>query len=210
MPKDRLRLARERAGFKSPTEAARANLRPKLNVNTLISHENGNREISRQAANRYAQAFGVKAGWILYNETDDELTPVPPAPVFADVPLVSWISAGQFGEQDAVVDFSDFKTLAVADLPGGHWIALKLEPDANSMNKISPPESIIFVNLDDKRLVANACYVIADETGRATYKRYRPGAKPPFQPASYDKVAPPHLEGAISVIGRVKRSWIDM
>ena len=33
---------------------------------------------------------------------------------------------------------------------------------------------------------------------------------PPFQPASYKKIPPPALEGAITVIGRVKRSMIDM
>ena len=78
------------------------------------------------------------------------------------------------------------------------------------MNKISPPDSLIFVDLNDRRLVSNACYVIADETGAATYKRYRPNDKPPFQPASYEDIPPPRLEGAITVIGRVKRSMIDM
>jgi hypothetical protein len=78
------------------------------------------------------------------------------------------------------------------------------------MNKISPPDSIIFVNLRDKRLVTNGCYVISDETGRATYKRYRPNDNPPFQPASYLDIPPPELEGAITIIGRVKRSMIDM
>ena len=65
------------------------------------------------------------------------------------------------------------------------------------MNKISPPDSIIFVNLRDKRLVTNGCYVISDETGRATYKRWRPNDNPPFQPASYLDIPPPELEGAI-------------
>ena len=78
------------------------------------------------------------------------------------------------------------------------------------MNKISPPESMIFVNRRDRRLVANACYVIADETGRATYKRYRPNDDPPYQPASYDDIPAPELEGAITIIGRVRRSVIDM
>jgi hypothetical protein len=78
------------------------------------------------------------------------------------------------------------------------------------MNKISPPDSIIFVNLRDKRLVTNGCYVISDESGQATYKRYRPNENPPFQPASYMDIPPPALEGAITIIGRVKRSMIDM
>jgi len=134
---------------------------------------------------------------------------IPPQAI-VDVPRVSWVTAGEMGDQEAVTDLSDFPTVPAADLPAGRWIALKVEHDANSMNKISPPESTIFVNLDDRRLVPNACYIISDEQGRVTYKRYRPNEHPPYQPASYDDVEPPDLEGAIRVIGRVKRSQIDM
>jgi len=65
-PKDRLKLAREKAGFANPTDAAKAHR--ELNKNTLISNENGNRDISRKAAEKYALVFGVDAGWILYGE----------------------------------------------------------------------------------------------------------------------------------------------
>jgi len=207
-PKDRLRKAREDAGYPTPSEAARA-LPRLINRNTLISNENGNREVSRKAAEKYAKAFGVSAGWILYGDGHADDGPgADDLPVFTDVPLISWVSAGQLRDEDAVVDLSEFSTVTTADLPTGDWIALKV--DGPSMNKISPPDSIVFVNRRDKRLVANACYIIADETGAATYKRYRPSEKPPFQPASYDDVKPPKLEGAITVVGRVRRSIIDM
>jgi SOS-response transcriptional repressor LexA len=124
------------------------------------------------------------------------------------VPMVSWVSAGEMSDQAAVIDLSEYPTIAVSRLPASRWIALRV--DGPSMNKISPPDSLIFVDLNDKRLVTNACYVICDETGAATYKRYRPNDEPPFQPASYEEIAPPRLEGAITVIGRVKRSMIDM
>lgn len=64
-PKDRLQEARAAAGFDSPTEAALAFPRD-INKNTLISHENGNRDLSRKAAEKYAKLFGVDAGWLLY------------------------------------------------------------------------------------------------------------------------------------------------
>ncbi|WP_244484510.1 helix-turn-helix transcriptional regulator [Mesorhizobium sp. Root552] len=124
------------------------------------------------------------------------------------VPMVSWVSAGELSDQAAVIDLSEYPTIAVSRLPPSRWIALRV--DGPSMNKISPPDSLIFVDVNDKRLVTNACYVICDETGAATYKRYRPNEDPPFQPASYEDVPPPKLEGAITVIGRVKRSMIDM
>ncbi|MDX8466053.1 S24 family peptidase [Mesorhizobium sp. VK23B] len=208
----RLQQARARAGYASPSDAARA-LRD-INKNTLISHENGNRPLSRKAAEKYGRLFNVDPGWLLFDGglggDGAEAAPVHlvPSPVTIDVPIVSWISAGELGSQEGVVNLSDYPTIPTTDLEEGEWIALRV--DGPSMNKISPPDSIIFVNLRDKRLVTNGCYVIADETGRATYKRYRPNDIPPFQPASYLDIPPPELEGAITIIGRVKRSMIDM
>lgn len=124
------------------------------------------------------------------------------------VPMISWVSAGELDDQASVIDLSEYPTIAVSRLHPSRWIALRV--DGPSMNKISPPDSLIFVDLNDKRLVSNACYVISDETGAATYKRYRPNDEPPFQPASYENISPPKLEGAITIIGRVKRSMIDM
>lgn len=64
-PKDRLRKARERAGFDDAVSAARAY---GWNENTYRSHENGNRGVPLNAAKRYAQRFKVSAGWILTGE----------------------------------------------------------------------------------------------------------------------------------------------
>lgn len=127
-------------------------------------------------------------------------------PDMVEVPLISMVSAGQLA--DNVHDLSELPTIPAINLPDGEWIAMRV--DGPSMNKISPPDSIIFVNTRDKRLVSNGCYIIADESGAATYKRYRPNEDPPFQPASYEDIEPPKLEGAIRVIGRVKRSMIEM
>jgi len=209
-PRHRLQQARAEAGYASPSDAARA-LRD-INKNTLISHENGNRPLSRKAAEKYGRLFGVDPGWLLFNGDhaghEAGAGSLMPSPLTIDVPIVSWISAGELGSQDGVVNLSDYPTIPAADLEQGEWIALRV--DGPSMNKISPPDSIIFVNLRDKRLVTNGCYVIADESGQATYKRYRPNDTPPFQPASYLDIPPPELEGAITIIGRVKRSLIDM
>jgi phage repressor protein C with HTH and peptisase S24 domain len=70
MPKDRLKRARAAAGYESPTDAANAFPRD-VNKNTLISHENGNRPISRKAAEKYGELFGTKAGWILFGDGDE-------------------------------------------------------------------------------------------------------------------------------------------
>jgi len=64
-PHERLGWARKRRGFASATEAAR---RHHWNENTYRSHENGMRALSRWAATKYAKAFRVPSGWLLYGE----------------------------------------------------------------------------------------------------------------------------------------------
>lgn len=200
----RLVMARKNAGFAGPKAIVD---RFGWNANVYKAHESGRNGFGIADAKKYARAFKVNLNWLQFgagNALDpDEL----PASV-ADVPKISWVSAGQLSEQAPITDFSEFPTVAALDLPDGEWIALEVE--GNSMNKISPPGSIIFVNLRDKRLAPNALYVVADETGAATYKRYRPNDDPPFQPASYEDVPPPEFQGAVTIVGRVRRSIIEM
>lgn len=68
-PRDRLKLARLCAGYKTPSEAARAV--KDINLHTLNSHENGNREISRKSAIKYGEAFKASPGWLLYGEKNE-------------------------------------------------------------------------------------------------------------------------------------------
>ena len=134
-PRHRLQQARAEAGYASPSDAARA-LRD-INKNTLISHENGNRPLSRKAAEKYGRLFGVDPGWLLFNGESsshsgghfgfDEAGRQIPMPSLAtvDVPIVSWISAGELGSQDMVVNLSDYPTIPITDLEQGQWIALR-------------------------------------------------------------------------------------
>jgi SOS-response transcriptional repressor LexA len=200
----RLVEARKAAGFAGPKAVAD---RFEWKINNYKAHESGRNGFGLVDAKRYAKAFNVNLKWLQFgigqpDDADDD----PPG--VTDVPKVSWVSAGELTEQAGVERLTDFPTVAAIDLPDGEWIALEVE--GNSMNKISPPGSIIFVNLKDKRLAHNACYVIADETGAATYKRYRQNEKPPFQPVSYDKIDAPIFQGQVTVVGRVRRSIINM
>lgn len=203
-PAKRLEQARIARGF---NDAKKAATYFGWKYDTYAQHENGTRGIVR-AVKSYARAYRVSEGWLLTGEGAGPGETAQEVATVTDVPRISWVSAGQLDDQPAVDDFSEFPTVAAIDLPDGQWIALEVE--GNSMNKISPPGSIIFVNLRDKRLAPNALYVVADETGAATYKRYRPNDDPPFQPASYDDVQPPNFQGAVHVVGRVRRSIIEM
>lgn len=128
-------------------------------------------------------------------------------------PLISWVSAGQIEvpEVPAFDPENPPERRATVGLPPGRWVALKVVGD--SMDRISPPDSIIFVDLRDRRLVPNACYVIRDDAeGGSSYKRYRPS------PARWEAVSTnkKHKRYVIkgdrgpAVIGRVKRTVLDL
>lgn len=85
---ERLRLARERAGFEGPTDAATYF---GWNPVTYRSHENGQRGLRPDIAKRYARAFKVSAAWLLTGEGEDgTAAQVEPG----TVPLVGYVSAG--------------------------------------------------------------------------------------------------------------------
>jgi phage repressor protein C with HTH and peptisase S24 domain len=66
---DRLRRARQQAGFATATDAA---LRHGWNPNTYKSHENGTRGLRGTAPERYAHAFGVSPAWLQFGATPDD------------------------------------------------------------------------------------------------------------------------------------------
>lgn len=69
-PHERLRSARRAAGFAEATDAAHAF---GWNENTYRSHENGQRGLRRDVAERYAKRLRVSAGWLLTGEGTMEL-----------------------------------------------------------------------------------------------------------------------------------------
>jgi SOS-response transcriptional repressor LexA len=201
-PKHRLQEARANAGFESPSDAARAFR--EINQNTLISHENGNRKISKGAAERYGKAFGVEPGWILFGERKDmEFTGV------IRVPMVSMVSASGLREQPGVTAADIERWIEVADMPAGDWIALGVEGD--SMNRIAPDGATLLVNRADDKLVDGRFYIFSLEEGQATFKRYKRKPVESIQPYSTN---PDHLsipvDGDLYVFGRVRRILIDV
>jgi phage repressor protein C with HTH and peptisase S24 domain len=200
---ERLGKARQ-LKYRSMSDAARAMGVP---VSSYTSNENGTRAFGRDRATQYARHFGVSLDWLLTGR--GEMQPID-AGVSLDVPLISWVSAGPMGLAEAVEEYADARRVVGPDLDaGGDWIAL--EVDGDSMDRISPPGSIIFVNRKDRRLVPNACYVIADESGAATYKRWRPETG--WGPVSTnDGHAPLKIRAGAEpiIIGRVRLSLLRM
>ncbi len=199
----RLKEARIHAGFATATKAAES---LGIRYPTYAAHENGSRGVVRAAA-QYARRYRVSLDWLLRGAGAG---PGEEAEIISDraidVPLLATISAGDL-QRDDIVDEAK-GVITVGQLPDGDWIALEVVGD--SMDRISPPNSVIIVNRADKRLVPNACYVIADENGEATYKRYRPSPDR-FEPVStnsaHEPIFPDHMP---PVVGRVKMSILKM
>jgi phage repressor protein C with HTH and peptisase S24 domain len=190
----RLQEARARRGFLSARAAAEFF---GWKYDSYIQHENGTRGIGRVSA-KYAKAFRVSEAWLLTGEGQ------PGSDLI--VPHLTWVSAGAMMTDD-VADEA-IGTVEVAGLPAGDWFALTVRGD--SMDRISPPDSVIFVNRADRSLVANACYVIGNGEGMATYKRYRPDPMR-FEPVSTNPAHEPIFpDNEPTIVGRVGLSMIKM
>jgi SOS-response transcriptional repressor LexA len=158
----------------------------------------GNREMTAQWAERLAPALSVRPEELLF-----------PNLKRTRVPLFSWVSAGRLASEDGVRKSDVRKYISANDLPKGNWMALEVQGD--SMDRVAPDGSIIFVNKDDQRLIDNGFYVFATASGEATFKRYRVGPRPRLQPFSTN---PDHetiyLGEDMHVIGRVGRVVTDL
>lgn len=202
---ERLVTAREMAGFKGPTAVAN---KLRISVNTYKAHEQGRNGFGTVDAQEYAKLFGVSLRWLAFGvgmpDSQDDTEGVVAAP------LISWVSAGALLTPDAPIEDEDAPIMLEQGLdPTGDWIALRV--DGDSMNRISPHDSIIFVNRKDRRLVANACYVIGDGEGGATYKRFRPPAT--WEPVSTNPAHKPFILNPGSepdIIGRVRKTVLSM
>lgn len=152
-----------------------------------------------------AEVLETTVSWLLKGEGPETLSSHSEERD-TSVPILAWISAGKLVGADARDD--NLGHIDVAKLGPGDWIAMKVQGD--SMDRISPPDSIILVNRSETRLVPNACYVVDDGEGGSTYKRYRPNPMR-FEPVStnpaHEAIFP---ENEPLVVGRVRRTILDM
>lgn len=217
---DRLIKARKHAGFDTAASAAEA-----LDVKepTYMGHENGSRGF-KSKAEQYARRFGVSLEWLLTGRGQMERRPAHPDLRSEDVaagfdgrrdeppglPLVAWVNAGKFADVNSQLPTRRIKLDLIRDLGAGDFFATKVEGD--SMDRVSPPGSIIIVDRNDKVLVSGKCYVFA-VGGKTTFKMYMAGDPPYLSPHSTNPINPPLFikrKGDIEIVGRVKRTVLDL
>ena len=103
---ERLRHARERAGFKTASQAVR---HFGWKQSTYMAHENGQNNFDAKSGEKYATAYRVSAGWLLTGEPDnaprgtDFLARID-KDQFEDVPVVGAVQAGYWLAADEVMD----------------------------------------------------------------------------------------------------------
>lgn len=115
-PHERLKQARERAGFADAASAAR---RFGWSEATYRAHENGWRNFKQESARRYARAFRVPAEWLTLGIGPSQKKPVP---------LVGYIGAGA-----EIYPFDDGGSLDEIDPPPGvgpDAVAVKVKGDS--------------------------------------------------------------------------------
>lgn len=141
---ERLIEARSRL-YPGPTAASRAFGWPK---ETLTQHENGTRPLSRQAAERYAAAFGVGAGWLLYGDRSSKGSKGP------FVRFGGIIGAGQQVFPSDQLDGSTEGIVADED-------AEAFEVKGDSMLPLAHPGDVVFFGSPrpPSRLIGRECLV---------------------------------------------------
>jgi len=170
-----------------------------ISVSQLSRFENGEREPRVEELLRVAARLRVP--WQEFIEAGST--------GWQSVPLISKVSAGKLLHNPRIEALDeDFQHVHAAGLPPGDWVALRV--DGTSMDRISPPDSIIFVDRRDKRLVPNGCYVIDDPEDGATYKRFRPDPMR-FEPVTFTEGHKTFFpENEPRILGRVKRTVLDL
>lgn len=159
---ERLIEARSRL-YPGPTAASRAFGWPK---ETLTQHENGTRPLSRKAAEKYAAAFGVGAGWLLYGDRSNKGSKGP------FVRFGGVIGAGQQVFPSDQLDGTTEGTIADED-------AEAFEVMGDSMLPLAQPGDVVFFGSPrpPARLIGRECLVEMID-GMRLFKTIERGSRP--------------------------------
>lgn len=198
-PGERLRFAREKAGYETAVAAAEAlAMRP----STYIGHENGGRGIPRDRAPIYARKFKVTEEWLLYGKGDiaGEAMPEParPIPILGDVPAGNWREA-----------MNTSRVSMPSPDPSVPAEAYALKVVGDSMNRIAGEGATIIIDPTERDLYERWLYVVRNGDGDVTFKQYleRPARLVPCSTNPEHKEIP-IADRDYEIVGRV--IWIAM
>lgn len=214
----RLTFAMERAKIGSAAELYRSldgrEKRPALS--TLRAYANGGRRAPLDVAIRIGRTLKVSGQWLFDGSgTIDDPNPLPRSrlllprsrtPAFFEVPLVSWVSAGDLVDPGHIANETE-ALIPVSGLGAGDYFALKVKGD--SMDLLSPEGSTIIVDRSRRTLRNDYPYVVINGS-ETTYKLWNSELHA-LQPWSSNKMHRPIpvRDNRFHVIGQVRRTMLD-
>jgi SOS-response transcriptional repressor LexA len=168
----------------------------------------GKRKVSADELFAIEEATGYPAPATLR----DAAPPEKGSSKIVQVPLLDNVTAGKLKTPSSQIPVEDVPLLAFADLGRGEFFALRLEDDADSMDRVSPPGSVVIVNKADREL-RNGKYYIFSIDGETTYKMWvddEPAYLAPYSTNPTHKPIFVRRKRDFDVIGRVKRTVLDL
>jgi phage repressor protein C with HTH and peptisase S24 domain len=151
---ERLRAAREAAGFDTAKAAADAIGIP---VATYTQHENSTRGLPAGKARLYAQAFNTTPEWLLYGRGTADAPGQEAVPATRRVPVRGSVQAGAWSEvgvEEAPVDWTYFEA---KEYQRAQLFALDVR--GPSMNRVFPDGSRVICALPHEAGVRDGDYV---------------------------------------------------
>lgn len=142
-PAQRLKSAREAAGYETAKQAAEA---MGVAIPTYLQHENGTRGIPASRAERYARFFRTTPEWVLYGrgELGEQVkAPASFRAINRTVPLLGEVQAGAWRE--VVEEFAPDEVVPIylAGFEGANLFALRIK--GPSMNRYYPDGTMVIV-----------------------------------------------------------------
>jgi SOS-response transcriptional repressor LexA len=156
---ERLRRAREAAGYESARAAADAIGIPTA---TYTQHENATRGLPAGKARLYAQAFSVTPEWLLYGRGDQGAPVAEPLAPARRVPVRGVVQAGawsEIGVEEAPIDWTYFEA---REYQRAQLFALDVR--GPSMNRVFPDGSRVICAQPHEAGVRDGDYVAVRRT----------------------------------------------
>ena len=178
--------------------------------NTVKSNANGNASFSFKKAMVYAARLKVRAEWLYAGTLPIRDASKPIKLAATEVPLIGWVKAGELGDITMMHDLAEVETAITDNLGPGEWFATEVVGD--SMDRVSPEGSRIFVNTVERVPVSGGYYLFSLR-GETTFKRYYDDPVQRLEPFStnpMNKTIFLDKKESWVVIGRVHRSVLDL
>ena len=167
-----------------------------LTSSTIAKLEAGRMALSADYILQLADVFQVEPGDVIAGGG----TPVRMLPVIGQVSAGAWMEA---------VNESDARIPVPAHLTGAKLFALY--PEGDSMDRVVAPGGYIVVDPDDRELQNGKLYVLMNQHGETTFKKFSTQPLALLPCSSNDNHAPiPLGQEPFSVVGRVVYSGQEL